>query len=191
MFGARFVGSAGGGGGDIPDFTGWSDGSVAGVYTDGVTGGKFPTGCLVNLVFDDGEDPTLEITEATHTEDGVEAITFALVAVGGGCRIDFYFPNGEEGEAASEGQTWRVDVCSRVDAGDAEPQGIAASLQSDVEEISFDDAAIQTGGDLANSLRTVQGAAPVDATVVFGVFGFFIPAGSVTITLALKLEQVV
>lgn len=176
-----------GGGGDIPDFTGWSVGSEAGVYTDGETGGKFPTGCSVNLGFDDGEDPTLEIDEATHTEDGIEAITFSLTSVGEGCSFEFHIP----AQAASEGQNWRFDACIRVDASLVSPENAVVALLSDVDQISFDDAAIQDGGDLANSLRTVSGDVPPDATGVYGAFSFFLPAGSVTISIALKLEQVI
>lgn len=180
------ISNSAGGGGDIPDFTGWSAGSEAGVYTDGETGGKFPTGCMVNLGFDEGEDPTLEITEATHTVNGVEAITFSLTAVGNGCAFELIMP----AQGALEGQTWALNACIRVDGGDAEPGNVFVSLQSDVEEIAFSDGAIQTGGNLANSLRTIDGAVPVDTTSVHGSFSFFLPAGSVTITLALKLEQV-
>lgn len=179
-----------GGGGDLPDFTGWSAGSEAGVYTDGETGGRFPTGCALNLSFDEGEDPTLEITEATHTEDSVEAITISLTAVGNGCLFELYFPNGQEGQPASEGQTWRLDACLRVDAGDVTPTNIAISLGSDGGEIDLNEDAIQDGGNLASSLRTIQGAALAETTEVHGYISFVIPAGSVTITLALKLEQV-
>lgn len=168
------------------DFTGWSSGSAAGIYTDGVTGGKSPTGCTVNLSFDPGEDPTLEITEATHTEDGIEAITFSLTAIGAGCGFELSVPS----EIASEGQIWALNACVRVDGGDAEPQNVAVSLMSDVDQIAFDDGALQVGGNLAGSLRTVQGAAQADTTSVHGVLFFFLPAGTVVVTLAMKLGQI-
>jgi hypothetical protein len=174
---AAIANSAAGGG--APDFTGWSSGSEAGVYTDGVTGGKFPTGC--SCLFDGA---IVTIDEATHTAGGVECITITVDIVAAG-EVIIYFPGFQ---ASAEGQTWRAYLhAAAIENVDTEAAlyGIA---EFDAEDggLDFNSEPIAEGlNDFDHTLG--EGSAQVRGEILIASG---VPS-SLTMTFAAKLEQVV
>lgn len=163
---------------DGPDFTGWSAGSEAGVYTDGETGGKFPTGVDV---LNDGADITID--EATHQADGVECIT-STFDIAESAEVIIYFP---DFQTSSPGQTWKALVyvadIENTDIG----QLIFGVAEFDAGQSGIDFNAIE----LVAGLNEFERAISPEAAFVRGqiTIASAVPS-SLTITMALKLEQI-
>lgn len=171
-------------GGEEPDFTGLTAGSAVGVVG---SGGSLPTGWEVSGT------AVVEVLQATNTDDGIECIQIKLSeAVEEFADCVILFPNGSTGMPAAENDTWKVGAYLREDASTlAGGYDHSLSLYSDQGSFGGGSDPFTVGGDLGDSYREVQNLLDhVGAVAAYSRFSVEITTGSITLTIAMKLEQV-
>lgn len=162
-------------------FEGLTEGSADGVVSGETPDGSLPDGWTLNALTSDDAGAEASVTAATQVVDGVECIELTVVST-----ETAYLEFGFAEVPASEGETWKVGVYVKSSDDLTDP---FLDL-SDGSLLDENTDAIPTTGSFSASLREAEGVVTAEGTAVNAVAGMTFPAGTTTLLIAAKLEQV-